>query len=75
MKNDFAKRVDKAKQQDVKYRETPDIVVKVICRYRAELFFKISYINVLVLILIKDHFKIVILNTFILLIWMYWKNI
>ncbi len=42
MKNDFAKRVDKAKQQDVKYRETPDIVVKVICRYRAELFFKIS---------------------------------
>ena len=42
MKNDFAKRVDKAKQQDVKYREMPDIVVKVICRYRAELFFKIS---------------------------------
>ncbi|KAF8204069.1 hypothetical protein BJ912DRAFT_941810 [Pholiota molesta] len=42
MKNDFAKRADKAKQQDVKYREMPDIVVKVICRYRAELFFKIS---------------------------------
>jgi len=34
--------VDKAKQQDVKYREMPDIVVKVVCRYRAELFFKIS---------------------------------
>ncbi|PPQ67918.1 hypothetical protein CVT25_000330 [Psilocybe cyanescens] len=42
MKNDFAKRADKAKQQDVKYREMPDIVVKVVCRYRAELFFKIS---------------------------------
>ncbi|KAG2062233.1 hypothetical protein BDR06DRAFT_946370 [Suillus hirtellus] len=42
MKSDMAKRVDKAKTQDVKYREMPDIVVKVICRYRAELFFKIS---------------------------------
>jgi len=42
MKNDLAKRVDKAKIQDLKYREMPDIVVKVICRYRAELFFKIS---------------------------------
>lgn len=42
MKTDFAKRADKAKQQDVKYREMPDIVVKVVCRYRAELFFKIS---------------------------------
>ncbi|KAF8167371.1 hypothetical protein B0H34DRAFT_681634 [Crassisporium funariophilum] len=42
MKSDFAKRADKAKQQDVKFREAPDIVVKVNCRYRAELFFKIS---------------------------------
>ncbi|KAG5647733.1 hypothetical protein DXG03_008456 [Asterophora parasitica] len=42
MKNDLAKRTDKAKLQDVKYREMPDIVVKVVCRYRAELFFKIS---------------------------------
>ncbi|KAG6877387.1 hypothetical protein C0992_010159 [Termitomyces sp. T32_za158] len=42
MKNDLAKRADKAKLQDIKYREMPDIVVKVICRYRAELFFKIS---------------------------------
>ncbi|KIJ66232.1 hypothetical protein HYDPIDRAFT_86966 [Hydnomerulius pinastri MD-312] len=42
MKNDMAKRVDKAKMQDIKYREMPDIVVKVVCRYRAELFFKIS---------------------------------
>jgi hypothetical protein len=42
MKNDMAKRVDKAKIQDIKFREMPDIVVKVICRYRAELFFKIS---------------------------------
>lgn len=42
MKSDLAKRADKAKIQDVKYREMPDIVVKVVCRYRAELFFKIS---------------------------------
>jgi len=42
MKNDFAKRADKPKLQDLKYRETGDIVVKVNCRYRAELFFKIS---------------------------------
>ncbi|KAF9245839.1 hypothetical protein BU15DRAFT_85515 [Melanogaster broomeanus] len=42
MKNDMAKRVDKAKMQDLKYRDMPDIVVKVVCRYRAELFFKVS---------------------------------
>lgn len=42
MKNDISKRVDRAKLQDQKYRESPDIVVKVVCRYRAELFFKIS---------------------------------
>src|ERR1700722_2504784 len=42
MKTDVAKRGDKAKIQDIKFREMPDIVVKVICRYRAELFFKIS---------------------------------
>lgn len=42
MKADLSKRTDKAKQKDAKYRETPDIVVKVNCRYRAELFFKIS---------------------------------
>lgn len=42
MKNDFAKRAERVKQQDLKYREMPDIVVKVLCRYRAELYFKIS---------------------------------
>lgn len=42
MKNDMAKRVERSKIQDVKYRDMPDIVVKVICKYRAELFFKIS---------------------------------
>lgn len=42
MKADLSKRGDKAKQKDTKCRETPDIVVKVNCRYRAELFFKIS---------------------------------
>lgn len=42
MKTDFSKRADKAKQQDTKFREAPDIVVKVNCRYRQELFFRIS---------------------------------
>ena len=42
MKNDFAKRADKARQQELKYLEMPDIVVRVSCRYRAELFFKVS---------------------------------
>lgn len=28
--------------QELKYREMPDIVIKVTCRYRAELFFKIG---------------------------------
>ncbi|EKM61609.1 uncharacterized protein PHACADRAFT_84750 [Phanerochaete carnosa HHB-10118-sp] len=42
MKLEVAKRTEKLKLQDVKYREMPDIVVKVHCKYRAELFFKIS---------------------------------
>jgi hypothetical protein len=42
MKNDISRRVEKAKLQDLKFRQSPDIVVKVVCRYRAELFFKIS---------------------------------
>ncbi|KIL71539.1 hypothetical protein M378DRAFT_19851 [Amanita muscaria Koide BX008] len=42
MKNDLARRSDRAKMQELKYREMPDIVIKVVCRYRAELFFKIS---------------------------------
>lgn len=42
MKLEMAKRTEKLKQQDAKYREMPDIVVKVHCKYRAELFFKIS---------------------------------
>jgi hypothetical protein len=42
MKNDISRRAEKAKMQDLKYRQSPDIVVNVVCRYRAELFFKIS---------------------------------
>lgn len=42
MKVEVAKRSEKLKMQDMKYREMPDIVVKVHCKYRAELFFKIS---------------------------------
>ncbi|KAF8274326.1 hypothetical protein EI94DRAFT_1825664 [Lactarius quietus] len=42
MKNDITRRAEKVKIQDLKFRQSPDIVVKVVCRYRAELFFKIS---------------------------------
>jgi hypothetical protein len=42
MKTSLAKRDLSKAKQDVKFREMPDIVVKVVCRYRAELFFKIS---------------------------------
>ena len=42
MKKDISRRAEKAKMQDLKFRQSPDIVVKVVCRYRAELFFKIS---------------------------------
>ncbi|KXN88855.1 hypothetical protein AN958_06725 [Leucoagaricus sp. SymC.cos] len=41
-RNNLAKQDDKARLQDNKYREMPDIVIKLVCRYRAELFFKIS---------------------------------
>lgn len=36
------RRTDRLKRQEKKFQETPDIVVKVVCKYRAELFFKIS---------------------------------
>lgn len=36
------KRTDRLKRQEKKFQESPDIVVKVVCKYRAELFFKIS---------------------------------
>ncbi|KAI5118264.1 hypothetical protein M0805_008198 [Coniferiporia weirii] len=39
---EITKGKDKARQQEIKSRELPDIVVKVVCKYRAELFFKIS---------------------------------
>ncbi|KAI0756355.1 hypothetical protein C8Q80DRAFT_1215338 [Daedaleopsis nitida] len=42
MKNDMAKRAERAKVQESKYRDMPDIVVRVVCKYRAELYFKIS---------------------------------
>ncbi|KAI0368847.1 hypothetical protein BV20DRAFT_997799 [Pilatotrama ljubarskyi] len=42
MKSDMAKRAERAKIQESKYREMPDIVVRVVCKYRAELYFKIS---------------------------------
>lgn len=42
MRNDITRRAEKVKIQDLKFRQSPDIVIKVVCRYRAELFFKIS---------------------------------
>lgn len=42
MKSSVNKRAEKAKYQDSQSQETTDIVVKVVCRYRVELFFKIS---------------------------------
>ncbi|KAH9932040.1 uncharacterized protein BXZ73DRAFT_101415 [Epithele typhae] len=42
MKTDMARRAERAKVQESKYREMPDIVVRVVCKYRAELYFKIS---------------------------------
>ncbi|KAI0033971.1 hypothetical protein K488DRAFT_46527 [Vararia minispora EC-137] len=42
LKNDISKRIEKARAQEAKFREKPDIMVKIVCRYRAELFFKIS---------------------------------
>lgn len=42
MKTDMAKRAERAKTQEIKYSEKPDIVVRVVCKYRAELYFKIS---------------------------------
>ncbi|KAF5388576.1 hypothetical protein D9757_004705 [Collybiopsis confluens] len=42
MRSDIAKRASKVQLLNDKYREKPDILVKVVCRYRAELFFKIS---------------------------------
>ena len=36
------RRTERLKRQEKKFQEMPDIVVKVVCKYRAELFFKIS---------------------------------
>jgi hypothetical protein len=35
-------RADKVKKKEKKYLDSPDIVIKVVCKYRAELYFKIS---------------------------------
>ncbi|VDC05800.1 unnamed protein product [Peniophora sp. CBMAI 1063] len=42
LKTDITRRIERARAQDAKWRSTPDVVLKVVCRYRAELFFKIS---------------------------------
>ncbi|EJC98655.1 uncharacterized protein FOMMEDRAFT_136872 [Fomitiporia mediterranea MF3/22] len=38
---EITKGKEKARQQEMKNRDKPEIVVKVVCKYRAELFFKI----------------------------------
>lgn len=42
LKLEMERRADKIKKKEKKYLESSDIVLKVICKYRAELFFKIS---------------------------------
>ncbi|KZW00466.1 hypothetical protein EXIGLDRAFT_761559 [Exidia glandulosa HHB12029] len=42
MKNEMERRIAKARIKDKEALELADIVVKVVCKYRAELFFKIS---------------------------------
>ena len=42
LSTELTKGKEKARQQEIRNREQPDIVVKVVCKYRAELFFKIS---------------------------------
>ncbi|KAG9045104.1 hypothetical protein FS837_007036 [Tulasnella sp. UAMH 9824] len=42
MKEEMERRLEQVKKKEKKTREAPDIVVKVVCKYRAELLFKIS---------------------------------
>ena len=42
LSTEISKGKEKARQQEIKNREMPEIVVKVVCKYRAELFFKIG---------------------------------
>lgn len=42
LKEELRLRSERDKRREKRYAEMPDIVVKVVCRYRAELFFKIS---------------------------------
>lgn len=42
LKLEMERRADKAKKKEKKFLESSDIVLKVVCKYRAELFFKIS---------------------------------
>ncbi|KIM31795.1 hypothetical protein M408DRAFT_238615, partial [Serendipita vermifera MAFF 305830] len=41
-KEELQKRVERDRKKEKRHAEMPDIVIKVVCRYRAELFFKIS---------------------------------
>jgi hypothetical protein len=42
IKNEIERRADQAKQKEKRFQVSPDIVIKVICRYRAELYFRVS---------------------------------
>ncbi|KAG8976948.1 hypothetical protein FRB90_008994, partial [Tulasnella sp. 427] len=41
MKEEMERRLEQVRKKETKTREAPDIVIKVVCRYRAELYFKI----------------------------------
>lgn len=41
-KEELHRRVEGERKKEKRHTEMPDIVIKVVCRYRAELFFKIS---------------------------------
>ena len=42
IKNEIERRADQVKQKEKRYQASPDIVVKVVCRYRAELYVRLS---------------------------------
>lgn len=42
LKLEMERRAEKVRKKEKKFIDSPDIVVKVVCKYRAELFFKIS---------------------------------
>lgn len=42
MKEEMERRFERAKKRERKVSDSPEVVIKVVCKYRAELFFKVS---------------------------------